>query len=315
RRERVAVAIDERQMAAVGSKLERQRRADATSGAGHDGDCVSERKPHRALPFDRGCKLATPLRRCRSPAIRVWAVGSGCRVLYAHGMSEEYLIIVVRMAVALLIGALIGFERTFHGRPAGFRTHALVSLASAILMLTTVYQGQWMTAVSLDTIRTDPTRMAQGIMTGIGFLGAGVIFKEGLTVRGLTTAASIWITAAIGMLVGVGFYFPAILAAIATLAVLAAFRVIEHKLPGEFYAHHTLKLDRGSVLPEDELRKLICGHGFTIANLSYRLAEGGKIFEYRMVIRTRDRENAENLSRHLRQLPEVKEFRIAPTGD
>ncbi|HEX9320983.1 MAG TPA: MgtC/SapB family protein [Xanthobacteraceae bacterium] len=230
-------------------------------------------------------------------------------------MSPEYLTIIVRIAGALLIGALIGFERTFHGRPAGFRTHALVSLASAILMLATVYQSEWMTAVSVDTIRTDPTRMAQGIMTGIGFLGAGVIFKEGLTVRGLTTAASIWVTAAIGILVGVGFYFPAIVAAIATLAVLAVFRMIEHRLPSEFYAHHTLKFDRGSVLPEDELRKLISGHGFTIANLSYRLAEGGKIFEYRMVIRTRDRENAENLSRHLRQLPEVIEFRIAPTGD
>jgi putative Mg2+ transporter-C (MgtC) family protein len=69
-------------------------------------------------------------------------------------------------------------------------------------MIVTVYQSQWMTFVEHDAIRTDPTRMAQGIMTGIGFLGAGVIFKEGLTVRGLTTAASIWVTAAIGILVG-----------------------------------------------------------------------------------------------------------------
>ena len=68
--------------------------------------------------------------------------------------------------------------------PAGFRTHSLVCLASALLMLVTVYQLHWMTEVPLDTIRADPTRMAQGIMTGIGFLGAGVIFKEGLTVRG-----------------------------------------------------------------------------------------------------------------------------------
>src|SRR6266568_368167 len=126
-------------------------------------------------------------------------------------MSPEYLTIIVRIAGALLIGALIGFERSFHGRPAGFRTHALVSLASALLMLVTVYQTGWMTAVPLDAIRTDPTRMAQGIMTGIGFLGAGVIFKEGFTVRGLTTAASIWITAAIGILTGVGFYFAAVL--------------------------------------------------------------------------------------------------------
>jgi putative Mg2+ transporter-C (MgtC) family protein len=109
------------------------------------------------------------------------------------------LVVIARIAAALLIGGLIGFERTFHGRPAGFRTHALVSVASALLMLVTVYQADWMTAAPLDTIRTDPTRMAQGIMTGIGFLGAGVIFKEGLTVRGLTTAASIWVTAAIGI--------------------------------------------------------------------------------------------------------------------
>ena len=88
-------------------------------------------------------------------------------------------------------------------------------------MLVTVYQNEWMTHVAIDAIRTDPTRMAQGIMTGIGFLGAGVIFKEGLTVRGLTTAASIWMTASIGILVGVGFWMPAIFGTIATLVVLA----------------------------------------------------------------------------------------------
>src|SRR2546429_8414018 len=125
-------------------------------------------------------------------------------------MGQEELVIVARILGALVIGSVIGLESSFHGRPAGFRTHALVSIASILLMLATVYQGEWMTAVTQETIRTDPTRMAQGMMTGIGFLGAGVIFKEGLTVRGLTTAASIWITAAIGILVGIGFYFAAV---------------------------------------------------------------------------------------------------------
>src|SRR5215203_7303906 len=129
---------------------------------------------------------------------------------------------------------MIGFERTFHGRPAGFRTHSLVCLASALLMIVTVYQNEWMTVLEREAIRTDPTRMAQGIMTGIGFLGAGVIFKEGLTVRGLTTAASLWVTAAIGILVGIGFWFAAIVGAMATLIVLALFRIIEAKLPSEF---------------------------------------------------------------------------------
>jgi putative Mg2+ transporter-C (MgtC) family protein len=132
-------------------------------------------------------------------------------------IEPEPFVIALRIVGALVIGAAIGLERSFHGRPAGFRTHALVCTASALLMLVTVYQNEWMTQVNIEAIRTDPTRMAQGIMTGIGFLGAGVIFKEGLSVRGLTTAASIWMTASIGILVGIGFWFPAIFGTIASL--------------------------------------------------------------------------------------------------
>ncbi|MDD1521301.1 MULTISPECIES: MgtC/SapB family protein [Bradyrhizobium] len=230
-------------------------------------------------------------------------------------MGHDELVIIVRVAGALAIGAMIGFERTFHGRPAGFRTHSLVCIASSILMIVTVYQHQWMTLLEHDAIRTDPTRMAQGIMTGIGFLGAGVIFKEGLTVRGLTTAASIWVTAAIGILVGIGFWFAAFVGALATLMVLALFRLIEARLPSEFYAHHMLRFARDRVMGESEVHKMIGDHGFTIANLSSRLSEGGQQFEYRMTIKSRDRLNAERLAKHLRDLTEVVEFRITPTGD
>ncbi len=232
-----------------------------------------------------------------------------------NAMANELLIMALRIGGALLIGGLIGLERSFHGRPAGFRTHSLVCVASALLMLVTVYQNEWMTQVTLEAIRTDPTRMAQGIMTGIGFLGAGVIFKEGLSVRGLTTAASIWVTASIGILVGIGFWVPAILGTIATLAVLSVFRLIENRIPSEFYAHHHLRFRREAAMPEDKLRELIGVHGFTIANLSQRLINDGKTLEYRMVIRSRDRQNAQKLAQHLLGLEEVVEFRISPTGD
>src|SRR5436305_1908057 len=229
-------------------------------------------------------------------------------------MGHDDLVIIGRVSGALVIGALIGFERSFHGRPAGFRTHSLVCIASAILMIVTVYQSRWMNVVEHGAIQTDPTRMAQGIMTGIGFLGAGVIFKEGLTIRGLTTAASIWVTSAIGILVGVGFWFAAIAGAVATLVVLALFRLIEAQLPSEFYAHHMLRFSRDRVMGEHDLRKMIGSYGFTIANVSSRLSEGGEQFEYRMTIKSRDRGNGERLSEHLRALPEVLEFRITPTG-
>jgi putative Mg2+ transporter-C (MgtC) family protein len=229
-------------------------------------------------------------------------------------MSQEIVVMSIRILGAMLIGALIGLERSFHGRPAGFRTHALVCAASSLLMLVTVYQNEWMTQVSMEAIRTDPTRMAQGIMTGIGFLGAGVIFKEGLTVRGPTTAASIWMTASIGILVGIGFWYPAVLGTVATLLVLG-FRVVENHMPSEFYAHHHLRFKRDAVMAEDELRRLVGSHGFSVANVHSRLVNDGAIFEYRMVIRSRNRNNAQSLSQHLLKLPEVVEFRISPTGD
>ena len=119
--------------------------------------------------------------------------------------TDDSLIIVIHLLAALIAGGIIGLERSLHGHPAGFRTHALVCLASSLLMLVTLFQEKWLPSMPIDSIRMDPTRMAQGIMTGIGFLGAGVIFKEGLSVRGLTTAASIWITAGIGILMGIGF--------------------------------------------------------------------------------------------------------------
>ena len=230
-------------------------------------------------------------------------------------MTHEYFEIVLRLASALVVGGLIGLERSYHGRPAGFRTHTLVCMASTLLMMVTVYESQWFVSGRLERVVVDPTRMAQGIMTGIGFLGAGVIMKEGLSVRGLTTAASIWITAAIGILVGIGFYFPAGLAAALTLGTLSTFRWIESRMPAQFYAHFSVLFRRSGAMPEAELRRLVANHGFTIANLNYRLTDEGKHFEYRMVLRTLDADNARALADALNALDTVLEFRIAPTGD
>lgn len=226
-----------------------------------------------------------------------------------------YIDISTRLLGALIVGGIIGFERSFHGRPAGFRTHTLVCVASSLLMLVTYFQWKWMPNTPLDTVRTDPTRMAQGIMTGIGFLGAGVIYKEGLSVRGLTTSASIWITAAIGILLGVGFYFPAIFATILTLGTLSIFRWIEAKMPSNFYAHHSLCFKRDNVMKELDVRALLSNYGFTVSNMRYRTSDDGRLFEYRMVIGTIDSDKMSLLAAYLRTLPDVKTFRISPTGD
>ena len=177
------------------------------------------------------------------------------------------------------------------------------------------YQWDWLGNVPADTIRTDPTRMAQGIMTGIGFLGAGVIFKDGLTVRGLTTSASIWTTAAIGILFGIGFWAPATLAALATLGTLSLFRWIEAMVPAQIYAQHTIRFPVARTMPEPDLRKLLESYGFAISNMSYRLDDGGQIFEYRMMLRTLRKQDLERLAADLRTMPGIVEFRISPPGD
>jgi putative Mg2+ transporter-C (MgtC) family protein len=230
-------------------------------------------------------------------------------------MNENFVEIGIRLLLALAAGGIIGLERSYHGRPAGFRTHALVCVASSLLMLVTVYESAWFTGGASARVVVDPTRMAQGIMTGIGFLGAGVIMKDGLSVRGLTTAASIWITAAIGILAGIGFYFPMAIAILLTIGTLSVFRWIEAQMPSQLHAHHSVRFSHDAPMAEAKYRELIAAHGFTIANLSYRADKTNNYFEYQMMIRTRDHNNAGRLTETLSKLDAVSEYRISPTGD
>jgi len=229
-------------------------------------------------------------------------------------MSDDTLQILVRLVVALLAGAMIGYERSFRGRPAGFRTHALVCTASCLLMLVTVYEAHWVQTAT-NMIRLDPTRMAQGIMTGIGFLGAGVIIKEGVTVRGLTTAASIWITAAIGILAGIGFYLPLVIAVALSLGVLSLFRWIEDRMPIQVYYQFEVRFARHSDMREQALRSLIAHHGFTMANISYRLDDEGRARRLSMVLRTTDKNRAASLADSLEANEAILEYRIAPASN
>jgi len=230
-------------------------------------------------------------------------------------MDTEWLNIFTHLLVATAAGGLIGLERSYHGRPAGFRTHTLVCVASSLLMLVTMYQDKWFVGAALDTVRVDPTRMAQGVMTGIGFLGAGVIMREGLTVRGLTTAASIWITAAIGILAGVGFYSAVVIATAITIGTLTVFRKVENRMPSQIFAHLSILCGRNNSLSEAKIRAVLSINGFSVANVSYQLLHNGEQMENRMTVRTMDKDNIEKLSNALLELPAVIEFNISQAGD
>lgn len=188
---------------------------------------------------------------------------------------------------ATLAGGLIGFEREYHGRAAGLRTHILVALASSLLMLAATHQLQWMTGTPHEVIRIDPTRMAHGILTGVGFLCGGVIFRQGLNVHGLTTAASLWITSALGTLFGVGFYDLAIGGTLAVLVVLAVLRLFEDHLPRVGIVDVTVRYRRDASFPEADFQAFVAGQNLKASSISHRLVEDGKAIEISATVKGR----------------------------
>lgn len=187
---------------------------------------------------------------------------------------------------AMTAGGLIGVERTYHGHPAGFRTHILVCLTSCVLMLAAMHQSTWaFTALAGQTVVIDPTRMSHGLLTGIGFLCAGVIFREGFSVHGLTTAASLWVTSAIGVLLGVGMWQLALVAAGATLGVLAVLRLADAKLPHIGVMDVVLRWKRGTAPGEARVRNLLKDAGLKAVRLGHVIAHDGKIHEHHMKVK------------------------------
>lgn len=128
-----------------------------------------------------------------------------------------------RLLLAAVLGGFIGLERESHGRPAGLRTHILVSLGACLVMLISI-QGFVGTGRPFD-----PGRLAAQVISGIGFLGAGTIMREGVNVRGLTTAASLWVVSGIGLAIGAGFYGGAVLTTVFAVATLILLEYVERR--------------------------------------------------------------------------------------
>jgi len=131
-------------------------------------------------------------------------------MFFADTLYGSYeLAVLVKLVLAGLAGAVIGLEREKHGRPAGLRTNLLVALGACIMMIVSeAFQLKYAGFDVDSAVRLDPGRTAAQIVTGIGFIGAGVIIKEGITVRGLTTAATLWLVAGVGMAFGMGLFYP-----------------------------------------------------------------------------------------------------------
>nr|WP_314546474.1 MgtC/SapB family protein [uncultured Massilia sp.] len=192
-------------------------------------------------------------------------------------------LILLHLVGALLLGLMVGYERSYHGRAAGMRTYGLVCMASCALTVISGYPGSWYGGHGAAAALIDPTRVIQGVVTGIGFLGAGVIMRSGFTISGLTTAASIWASSVIGIMVGVGFYMAAMgLAFFATMIMIYLNRAVT-KLPSRHAVAITLRFKPGVRPSEDELRRAAVERGYAIAGASLTIGSSGNVQEWRFV--------------------------------
>jgi putative Mg2+ transporter-C (MgtC) family protein len=142
--------------------------------------------------------------------------------------------VLLRLSVAAVLGGAIGMERELRERQAGLRTHLVVCVGSALFTLVSAYGFRDFLVNGGSVVRADPTRVAAQIVSGIGFLGAGAIIRQGLSVRGLTTAATLWLVAAIGMASGAGYYDAALISTLGALVTLGPLRVVAYRVVRRF---------------------------------------------------------------------------------
>ncbi len=213
--------------------------------------------------------------------------------------------ITLRLVVGAVLGGAIGFERQSHGRPAGFRTHLIVCLASVLIMIVSDRYYE-LSRIDPSFIRIDPARIAAGAITGVGFLGAGVILKSGFTVQGLTTAACLWIVSVIGLAVGSGLYTSAFVAFSITVFALWVLRKVEGKVSRLVYKilvlTTTLELPRGDVL------ETIKRNGISISDVDYEVDKTTQESTYHIKFVFRDEKKINDLLDTLINLEGVKRF-------
>ncbi len=176
----------------------------------------------------------------------------------------------VKLFVAAVLGGIIGMEREYHGRSAGFRTQTLVALGSALVMIVSLHFGEAYGDKSADTAyRVDPARLAYGIMAGIGFLGAGTIIRYNVGVRGLTTAASLWCTAAVGLACGFGMFDIAAIATGLVVCVLFLLSKLDVAIPSKSYRTVTVTAPISEKDNISAIKQVLESKGIKVTDIAY----------------------------------------------
>jgi putative Mg2+ transporter-C (MgtC) family protein len=204
----------------------------------------------------------------------------------------------VRLGLSLLLGAAVGLNREYKRKPAGIRTHVLISVGSTLFMLVSIY-------VPILSGGGDLTRIAAQVVSGVGFLGAGVIMRQGLNVKGLNTAASIWIVAAIGLAVGAGMYVVSVLTTAAALFTLVILDWVEKRFfSGDRQKVLLLSL-KSTRFDIDDVNAILSAHGIEASDVDLVRSIQKKETQVRMLIGIPRNVRIETLTRELGKLKDV----------
>ena len=210
---------------------------------------------------------------------------------------------VLRLLLGAVIGGIIGYERQVHGRPAGFRTHILVCVACVLLMNASGYYHSL--GVSEPAyLRADPGRIAAGAITGVGFIGAGVVLRTGFSIQGLTTAATIWMVSAIGLAVGEGLYLAGIVTTGITMFALVVLRRIESRMP-KLYSR-VLTIVTGDNVEEDDIIAVLTKHDVHISNVDYEQCSISETATFNYAVSFYNKKLIKSILGELSSLAEVK---------
>ena len=209
-----------------------------------------------------------------------------------------------RLVRAILLGGVVGMEREMHGRPAGFRTHIVVCLGATMMVVGAEY---YQNSVNPSTV-FDPNRMAAGIITGIGFLGAGAIMREENVVRGLTTAGCIWFVAGLGIVIGKGLFPLALWGTLLVFIMLVFFRYVESWLPVENYGELTIRINLENYEAiKGRCAEIIRDNDILIQETRYRVDRVNKEVEMNLVLTYSKGKDREGMLMALSGLEGVRE--------
>jgi putative Mg2+ transporter-C (MgtC) family protein len=216
-----------------------------------------------------------------------------------------------KLLVAAFISGLIGFEREAHGQAAGFRTYLIVGIGSCLMMLLSLRMEELYHQfnVNQSVVRIDPGRIASYAIASMGFLGAGAIIKGRGSVRGLTTAAGLWVVTGMGLSIGAGYIFQTLFATCLILIALYWLHPIREIAGRRIYSRLCITL-KGETDPLDEIRKIISGFPlFTIQNIDYSHQLSSQMITYCIRVYSKEKEQWKDLVRALSSLQGVIEIR------